>query len=171
MSVWVCDTNTWREKEKLYIKRYSYRSCPDIGMCRIPPLFWPLFSSISYGQRKNWTFVLHFTWMLQTKRHVWPLMSPQALYCLILTHTGNAIMKNQGMTLVLYTYKTHRYTYSKAEYVSRVQQINESWNKIVHPLTQAPRESLLKNKLKFVSVIFMTKPHRAERLRQITTGL
>ncbi len=87
-----------------------------------------------------------------------------------LTHTGNTSMKNQGMTLVLYTYKTHRYTYSKAEYVSRVKQINESWNKIVHPLTQAPRESLLKNKLKFVSVIFMTKPHRAERLRQITTG-
>lgn len=36
--------------------------------------------------------------------------------------------------------------------------------------TQPPRESPVKDKLKYVSLIFMTKPQSAESLRQITPG-
>ncbi len=170
MGVW--DKTHEERKKNFILKKYSYRSCPDIGMCRIPPLFWPLTSILFYflwtKKELNICSSLHMNAPYKKTCMTTNVSTSSVLSHL--THLGNAIMKNQGMTLVLYTYKTHRHTYSKAEYVSRVQQINETWDKIVQPLTQAPRESLLKNKLKFVSVIFMTKPHRAERLRQITMG-
>lgn len=144
-------------------------SCPDIGMYRIFHLFWPLTSILSSCLWTKKEFNLCSSLHMNAPDRKTCMTSNVSTNSELshLTHTGNVIMKNQGMTLVLYTYKTYRYTYSKAEFVSWVQQINESWNKIVQPLTQAPRESLPKDKLKFVSVIFMTKPHRAEWLRQI----
>lgn len=81
-----------------------------------------------------------------------------------LTHTGNEIMKNQGMTLVSYTYSR-----SLKGWIFAVS-ARESWNKIMQPLTQAPRERSVKDKLKYVSIVFMTKPHRAKSLCQIILG-